>query len=370
MIVKPDYNRSILSISSSIMKYYGISSNYKSLQELDEVLNKKYKNVVFLILDCLGMNILENNLDENSILRKNLLTSVTSVFPPTTAAATVAFHTGTSPYENGWIGWMPYFKEDNGMIELFTGKDFYTQEQKELPMDKGKLKYVTIYEKIIEKNKDIAFHKIFPSFTPGGANTFWELCNNIKNACNNNHCNLISAYWDEPDHTIHRHKITGQEVKEVLKDIENNLEKLVHELKDTLIIISADHGAVDVEEVYLNEIPEIDNYLKLPPAIESRFVTFFIKDGMQEKFVELLDKYFKNQYLLYTKDEFLNSNLLGLGKPHARIKDYFGDFIFIGTGNINIRYSIDGTKNKTHVADHSGITESEMLVPVIAIECK
>ena len=32
-IVKPDYNRSVLSISSSIMKYYNVDSNYKSLKD-------------------------------------------------------------------------------------------------------------------------------------------------------------------------------------------------------------------------------------------------------------------------------------------------------------------------------------------------
>ena len=53
----PDYNRSILSISSSIMKYYNVKSNYKSLPELDNILNNHYQNIIYLILDCLGDNI-------------------------------------------------------------------------------------------------------------------------------------------------------------------------------------------------------------------------------------------------------------------------------------------------------------------------
>ena len=105
----PDYDRSILSISSSIMKYYNVESNYKSLPELDKILDKKYKNIVFLILDCLGDNIIKKNLSNNSILKSNVITNVTSVFPTTTAAATTAIHSGLSPLESGWIGWMPYF---------------------------------------------------------------------------------------------------------------------------------------------------------------------------------------------------------------------------------------------------------------------
>lgn len=38
----PNYDRSILSISSSILKNYDVKSNYKSLSELDNILSKKY----------------------------------------------------------------------------------------------------------------------------------------------------------------------------------------------------------------------------------------------------------------------------------------------------------------------------------------
>lgn len=369
-IVKPNYEKSILSISSSIMKNYGIQANYKSLVELDKILEKKYKNIVFLILDCLGTDILKNNLSKTSILNQNLITNVSSVFPPTTAAATIAFHSGLSPNENGWIGWMPYFKEHNRMIELFSGKDFYTRETIEEPLEIGKLKYKTIYETICEKNKNVKYHKLFPSFVPGGSNTFEELCEKIKISCNNSHNNLISAYWTEPDHTIHYNGVNGNGVKEVLKNIDVNLKKLCAELKDTIIIISADHGAVDVNEIYLNEIKEIDDCLKLPPSIESRFVSFFIKDDKKTEFVLLLQKYFKNKYILYTKDEFLEQKLLGNGTAHERITQYLGDYIFISTSDINIRYSLTGERDKSHVADHGGITKEEMIVPVIVIECK
>ena len=43
----PEYDRSILSISSSIMKHYGVSSNYKSLDELDSIL-KKIIRILFI----------------------------------------------------------------------------------------------------------------------------------------------------------------------------------------------------------------------------------------------------------------------------------------------------------------------------------
>lgn len=369
-ICKPNYDRSILSISSSIMKKYNVKSNYKSLPELDNILAKDYRNVIFLILDCLGIEILKSNLSEDSILRKNLITNVTSVFPPTTAAATPAFHSGLSPLENGWVGWMPYFKEYNRMIELFSGKDFYTREKIIDRPEIDSLKYKSIYERICEKNKDIKYHKVFPAKIEGnGANTFEELCKKIQESCNNNDKNLISAYWDDPDHTIHHNGVNSKAVKNVLNDIENNLNKLVNNLDDSIVIISADHGAVDVEDVYINEIKEINECLALPPSIESRFVSFFIKKGMKNKFKVALKKYFKDKYILYTKEQFLKEELLGKGKPHKRIDDYLGDYLLLINSNLNIRYSINGEKDKEHISDHGGITREEMIVPVIILNC-
>ena len=129
----PDYNRSILSVSSSILNFFNINSIYPTLKELDNYLKKGYKNIVFLILDCLGTEILTENLEESSFLRQNLIANITTVFPSTTTAATTAFHSGTSPFENGWIGWMPYFKEYNDIIEVFTSKEFYTGKKLNIP---------------------------------------------------------------------------------------------------------------------------------------------------------------------------------------------------------------------------------------------
>lgn len=39
-VLYPNYNRSILSISSSLLKYYGLKNNYPTLKELDDELKK------------------------------------------------------------------------------------------------------------------------------------------------------------------------------------------------------------------------------------------------------------------------------------------------------------------------------------------
>lgn len=61
-IVLPDYNHCILGTINSILKYYNVETKQKTSEKLDKILNEKqYKNVIFLILDGLGENIINNS---------------------------------------------------------------------------------------------------------------------------------------------------------------------------------------------------------------------------------------------------------------------------------------------------------------------
>ena len=315
-------------------------------------------------------DIIRSTLSNDSFLNKHTLTNVTTVLPSSTVPATTAIHSGLSPLESGWIGWMQYIKENNCMLEMFSGRDFYTRKVIEDNSYKEDLKYTRIYDLICSKNSDINFHLLFPEFAPNGSKTFEELCGKIEYACNNKEHNLISAYWDEFDTTMHEFGVGSKESFDVLTNINKNLEELTKKLDDTLIIITADHGQVNIKEIYLNDYPDIDACLKMPPSIEFRFVTFFIKDGMHEEFVKSLDKHFNGKYILYTKEEFLNSGLLGMGVKHKRIDDFFGDYVLISTSDLSFSYTTTGKKDKPMVANHGGILGDEMLIPVISIECK
>ena len=44
---------------------------------------------------------------------KNRIKSITSVFPPTTTAATTSMLSGLNPNEHGWLGWDLYFKKED-----------------------------------------------------------------------------------------------------------------------------------------------------------------------------------------------------------------------------------------------------------------
>ena len=96
-----DYHNSIVNLACSILEYFGAESEHSTLKDVDELLKYKYKNVVILLLDGLGVDALQYHLSENSFFRKNLIKEYSTVFPPTTTSATTSIESGLTPLEHG-----------------------------------------------------------------------------------------------------------------------------------------------------------------------------------------------------------------------------------------------------------------------------
>ena len=85
-----DINRSITALTSSILSHYGVSPVNPTLPDADRILRSAPRNIVLILLDGLGYPILTRHLPEGSFLRRRLSKTLSSVFPPTTAAAATA----------------------------------------------------------------------------------------------------------------------------------------------------------------------------------------------------------------------------------------------------------------------------------------
>ena len=70
-VQKPDYQNSILNLVNSILHNYGAPHRYTTLPEADEILKKDYRHVVLLVLDGMGVSVLERFLPEESFLRSH-----------------------------------------------------------------------------------------------------------------------------------------------------------------------------------------------------------------------------------------------------------------------------------------------------------
>ena len=138
-------------------------------------------------------------------------------------------------------------------------------------------------------------------------------------------------------------------------------------LKNSLVIITADHGQVDCVNEYLEDYPVLTDMLKVPPSVETRALSLFIREGKAEAFKEEFNKVFGNSFRLMTKEEVLSENLLGYGIAHNKTKDFIGDYLAVATSNVILNFK---RFDFEPIGGHAGLLEEEMTVPFIAIEVK
>lgn len=372
-----DYNHSNVNLVSSILKYYGKDSRYKSLENLDNLLNKKYLNVCFIIFDGLGDEILKYH-SEFGIFNESKIDVIDSIFPPTTVAAISTFESGLAPIEHGWLGWRMYFDKYDKVIDVFTGKNSYVADDSVRDNYKDVIKYKSIYSQIKYSTfNEVECHEVYPSaiyrededcihHQAENITEFFDIISDIINS--NDKEKFIYCYCTEPDKTLHSEGTKSVLIKNIIDKIEEEFEKCLDVCDDTIFIITADHGLIDIdEEIYLNDYPKIMECLERYPDIDSRCMNFKIKSGMKDKFKKEFINHFGNYYVLYSYDEIRLMKLFGLYDSHPNNDLVFGDFLAIANGNKLIKIKTD-KQDFVFKAAHAGSTSNEIKVPLVIVE--
>ena len=68
-----NYERSLLSLTASVLNHFGVKTKHSPLPEFDRLLEKNYKNVVIMLFDGLGVSAINEHLPADSFLRKHFL---------------------------------------------------------------------------------------------------------------------------------------------------------------------------------------------------------------------------------------------------------------------------------------------------------
>ncbi len=381
-ILMPDYERCILNLITSILKNYGVETKYHGLKKVDECLKKPYKNVVLVVLDGMGENILKEHLP-NGLFANHKMDTITSVYPSTTTAAMTTYYSGKPPIETGWLGWSQYFKEYGRSFDVLKEADSYTGEK----LDVKNLKiwdiigYQTIYEKIEARNQDVKTFEIMPEYCAKkakrtmAANTIEEMCEGIVALCKNPENKFVMAYSDNPDGLLHQYGCHAEEVKTFMVETQERFEKMVQELQgtNTLLMICADHGHQDIEEaIDWLEIEELQDCLLMPPTLEPRMVGFFVKPNKKQEFEKVFEARLAGKFKLYSKEELLASHLFGYGNQHKKVEDFLGNYVAISVADARIVLGTYLSREKKKVDEkmstHCGLTRNEMEVPLLVFE--
>lgn len=366
-IVFPDYDHSIVGLASSILKAYGADCAHPSLEKLDAALQTPVKNRIFLILDGMGAEFIRRELAPDGFFNRHVVDEISSVYPCTTTAATTSMLSGLSPAEHGWIGWSPWFREYGRIIDVFLDRDSLSGQDIK-PSAAELLPFTDLGQKIYAMTRgSVGLHRIQPSYAADGVKSFAEVIEKIRQYAALPGPQLILAYWNQPDSHMHNEGPYSDTVRDEVRSYEADLEQLMKDVNDSLLIVTADHGQVTINcEVYLDDYPDILACLVVPPSLETRAVSFFVKHHRRDEFVTRFQAAFGDAYLLLSREEVLSRELFGPGTPHPKIDDFLGDYLACATADVIIRYH--GRFERPHhvfKGHHAGLCREEMIVPLI-----
>jgi hypothetical protein len=363
----PDYSDSILSLASSVLHHYGVTDcSHPTQPLLDRMLQKDPRNVVVMLFDGMGINLLEHHLPADSFLRTHLAAPISSVFPPTTVAATTTIQTGLSPAEHGWLGWSLYFKEVQANVDTFSNRISATGK-KAGPENLAEkyLPHKTIYERIMTASPDVDAEQIsmrsrIPTFSVASS------CARTLRLARRPGKHYIYCYWINPDHLAHQHGIDSRQVHRNILRINHEVEAMCRKIPDAVVTVIADHGMIDTKWLYLEDHPELCELLSRDPSVESRAVSLSVKSGMQEVFRQRFTAAFGSRFRLMTHAEVLAGRLFGEGVVHPRIEEFLGDFLAVSVSGYSLSYH---RRRHELIGMHAGMTKEELTVPLILIDC-
>ena len=361
----PDFSQSNVNISATLAEFLGAPNQNPILPSLRDELAKGYKNVVFICFDGLGMYPMRKNLPEDDFLFRNVAQVLFSTFPSTTTNATTSLMTNRLPLEHGWFGWSLHFEDLGKNVDIYMGKDSVTGEKvsySALPLEE-----VRFYFDQAQSSYEI--NSVFPGYVRvahpernivfSDTDDFFDA---IKSICRKNGKQFVYAYLPEPDSTMHKYGVSSPEAQSLIRELSQKTEALSESTENTLFIITADHGQIDVTDyVSLWEDETLMDMLRTYPFLEARTPAFLVKEGCKQEFEEYFRTKYGKDFVLYKSEDLIAEGYFGRRGDKA---DLLGDYIVVGTYTHKI--ALLTPKSRRFKGHHTSLTE-EMEVPLIVL---
>ena len=404
--VYPKYDENCISqIPGTILKLFGIQkqNNNEALDDplLKTVLPDRLSKIVLLVIDGFGFNqflhIHKENTFLSNLVNKGEVYPKTSVFPSQTTNALTTLNTGLTPQQHGLFEYFVFLK-NIGLVNTLRferlGKSSPSSLLEE-GFDPSILLYKsrTIHEALLESG--------IASFTHMHASNALNICSKLifrgsQISSSQNAFETISAlrsnlesnrdkkayfflHLDTLDTISHVYGPGSFEYYEELSWLTYLLEKeLVDKIdpqiaKETLLLVTADHGSVNVnpaETTYLNYLPKTLLNLKngpdrkpIMPTGSPREVFLHIKENKLQETKEWLIQKISGKAQVLETSEAVESGLFGSGVPSQGVLDRLGNLMILPYVNGTVWFESPGGCKLSYLGQHGGLSEQEMLVP-------
>lgn len=379
----PDYaGGSIVNLMSSVLDALGgVPTGYAPLRLLPPERLQSARNLVLLVLDGLGYAHLKRE-GCGGRLHRHLVGPIDSVAPPTTAAAIPAFLTGLPPAVHGFTGWFTWLRE----LGCVTAVLPFVTRHGGLSLEPGGIGprqlsgAAPLFERLAVPSHVVTPHHIAYSvfnraFSSGARihsykdlSGFFRVIGRLVRKSRQRQ--YIYAYWPQLDTLAHEHGIAAARVAQHFAELDQAFGRFLDDIagNETAVIVTADHGFVDVPRnglVQLSEHPLLEQCLLLPLCGEPRLAYCYVHPAKQRQFEDYVTGELADKTQLFTGAELIERCLFGPGEHHPNLRDRVGHYVLAMRENYVLKDRLPGEKPFRQVGVHGGLSTAEIKVPLV-----
>lgn len=404
--VYPQYDENCISqIPDTILTLFGVQKQKDEGAFDDPLLNTvlpdRVNKIVLLVIDGFGFNQFLYCHKENPFLSKLVSKGEVypkkSVFPSQTTNALTTLNTGLTPQQHGLFEYFVFLKSI-GVVNALRFERLGKKRPSSLleeGFDPNILLYKsrTIHQALAESSVASFTHmhatnalnicsklifrgsQITPS--PNAFETVSALRSNLE--ANRDKKAYFFVHLDSLDTVSHVYGPGSFEYQAELSWLTYLINKeLVEKIdpqtaKETLLLVTADHGAINVnpaETTYLNYLPKTLLNLKrgpdrkpIMPTGSPREVFLHIKKHKLQETKEWLTQKISGKAQVLETLEAVESGLFGSGVPSHGVLDRLGNLMILPYGNGTVWFESPGGCKLSYLGQHGGLSGQEMLVP-------
>ncbi len=349
----------------------------KGVDILEKILPNK-KHTIFIVLDGFGYFKL-SKLDKESILKQNVKMRIKTVNPTSTACVLTSIVSASYPNEHGIYGWWDYNRDYKlGYYPLLLKERKTGEELSKKGIEASDIfEFVSVFNKMkskvnIYENREI-INSEFTKMFAGNNNrygyysvkeVFTKMSSKLKSESEKTFNYL---YIDGLDEASHMYGVDSKQVNDLILEVEEGIKHLLAKNEDVSIVLTADHGQVDMASMlYLNQNIDFNKYFYALPTMDTRMINFFVKDEFKKEFEENFMKEFGEDAILFTKDEAKEYKLFGTDSYTKRADKSLGEYIAVIVNNKFMVCDKLTQEDSMHTkGNHSGLTKEEITVPLV-----
>jgi predicted AlkP superfamily pyrophosphatase or phosphodiesterase len=333
------------------------------------------QHCLFVLVDGLGMNLVET-LPANSFLRTHMAMELRSVHPSGTPSGLTSLATGQWPGEHGVVGWFEYLEtRDVSVIALPFVERFSHEPLGEFSVADTELFGMPSLMAHMERDvasfvpdeiNDSVYSRYFGGHRPGqGYASLTEavqaVADRIRRATRPTYTYVYVPFVDQAEHA---HGVFSDEALRALAHVDAALGTLAESVPlGVRIVVSADHGQIDVLDADTCMLPDDDpllGLLRAAPSGDPRVPLFHVRQGRQAEFEAMFRDRFGERFALLTTDELASLQLVGPTISKAA-RSLLGDYTAIPRAASVLRHRPESPMR----GYHGGMTAAECRIPLI-----